>query len=82
MKRSLLLTLALCLAAAASARPDTVYVAHGTAHTPRIERADGHAIESRPMRGDTLTADGVCFVRLPRLRLVLCIGQSNMAGRD
>ncbi len=81
MKRSLLLTLALCLAAAASARPDTVYVAHGTAHTPRIERADGHAVESRPMRGDTLTTDGVCFVRLPRLRLVLCIGQSNMAGR-
>ena len=33
------------------------------------------------MPGDTLTAGGVCFVRLPRLRLVLCIGQSNMAGR-
>lgn len=81
MKRTLLLTSALCLAAAACARPDTVYVAHGAAHTPRIELADGHAIEPRPMPGDTLTAGGVCFVRLPRLRLVLCIGQSNMAGR-
>ena len=81
MKRTLLLASALCLAAAAYARPDTVYVAHGTAHTPRIELADGHAIEPRPMPGDTLTAGGVCFVRLPRLRLVLCIGQSNMAGR-
>lgn len=81
MKRTLLLASALCLAAAACARPDTVYVAHGAAHTPRVELADGHAIEPRPMPGDTLTAGGVCFVRLPRLRLVLCIGQSNMAGR-
>ena len=81
MKHAFLLALNLCLAAAACARPDTVYVAHGAAHTPRIEHADGHAIESRPMPGDTLTAGGVCFVRLPRLRLVLCIGQSNMAGR-
>lgn len=81
MKHAFLLALNLCLAAAACARPDTVYVAHGAAHTPRIELADGHAIESRPMPGDTLTAGGVCFVRLPRLRLVLCIGQSNMAGR-
>lgn len=81
MKHAFLLALNLCLAAAACARPDTVYVAHGAAHTPRVELADGHAIESRPMPGDTLTAGGVCFVRLPRLRLVLCIGQSNMAGR-
>lgn len=81
MKHTLLLALALCFAATASARPDTVYVAHGAAHTPRIERAGGSAVESRPMPGDTLTAGGVCFVRLPRLRLVLCIGQSNMAGR-
>lgn len=81
MKHAFLLALNLCIAAAACARPDTVYVAHGAAHTPRIELADGHAIESRPMPGDTLTAGGVCFVRLPRLRLVLCIGQSNMAGR-
>lgn len=81
MKHAFLLALNLCLAAAACARPDTVYVAHGAAHTPRVELADGPAIESRPMRGDTLTAGGVCFVRLPRLRLVLCIGQSNMAGR-
>lgn len=81
MKHAFLLALNLCLAAAACARPDTVHVAHGAAHTPRIELADGHAIESRPMPGDTLTAGGVCFVRLPRLRLVLCIGQSNMAGR-
>lgn len=81
MKRTLLLASALCLAAAACARPDTVYVGHGAAHTPRVELADGHAIEPHPMPGDTLTAGGVCFVRLPRLRLVLCIGQSNMAGR-
>lgn len=81
MKHAFLLALNLCLAAAACARPDTVYVTHGAAHTPRVELADGHAIESRPMPGDTLTAGGVCFVRLPRLRLVLCIGQSNMAGR-
>lgn len=81
MKHAFLLALNLCLAAAACARPDTVYVAHGAAHTPRVELADGHAIESRPMPGDTLTTGGVCFVRLPRLRLVLCIGQSNMAGR-
>ena len=81
MKHAFLLALNLCLAAAACVRPDTVYVAHGAAHTPRVELADGHAIESRPMPGDTLTAGGVCFVRLPRLRLVLCIGQSNMAGR-
>jgi len=81
MKHAFLLALSLCIAAAACARPDTVYVAHGAAHTPRVELADGHAIESRPMPGDTLTAGGVCFVRLPRLRLVLCIGQSNMAGR-
>jgi len=60
MKRTLLLASALCLAAAACARPDTVYVAHGAAHTPRIELADGHAIEPRPMPGDTLTAGGVC----------------------
>lgn len=81
MKRTLLLSLALWLAAAAYAHPDTVYVAHKAAHTPRIERAGGPAVESRPMPGDTLTTGGVCFVRLPRLRLVLCIGQSNMAGR-
>lgn len=81
MKRTLLLSLTLWLAATACARPDTVYVAHGAAHTPRIERPDGRAVESRPMPGDTLTADGICFVRLPRLQLVLCIGQSNMAGR-
>lgn len=81
MKHAFLLALSLCLAAAACARPDTVYVAHGAAHTPRVELADEPAIESRPMPGDTLTAGGVCFVRLPRLRLVLCIGQSNMAGR-
>ena len=81
MKRTLLLASALCLAAAACARPDTVYVAPGAARTPGVELADGHAIEPRPMPGDTLTAGGVCFVRLPRLRLVLCIGQSNMAGR-
>ena len=81
MKHAFLLALNLCLAAAACARPDTVYVAHGAAHTPRVELADGHAIESRPMPGDTLTAGGVCFVRLPRLRLVLSIGQSNMAVR-
>ena len=81
MKRTLLLALALWLAAAAYAHPDTVYVAHKAAHTPRVERAGGPAVESRPMPGDTLTADGICFVRLPRLRLVLCIGQSNMAGR-
>lgn len=81
MKRTLLLTLGLWLAATACAHPDTVYVAHRAAHTPRIERPDGRTVESRPMPGDTLTADGICFVRLPRLRLVLCIGQSNMAGR-
>lgn len=81
MKHAFLLALSLCLAAAACARPDTVYVAHGAAHTPRVELADEHVIESRPMPSDTLTAGGVCFVRLPRLRLVLCIGQSNMAGR-
>ena len=61
MKRTLLLASALCLAAAAYARPDTVYVAHGTAHTPRIELADGHAIEPRPMPGDTLTAIAQMF---------------------
>ncbi|WP_290540467.1 sialate O-acetylesterase [Alistipes sp.] len=81
MKRTLLLALALCLATAACAHPDTVYVAHGAAHTPRVKLANGDAVEPRSMPGDTLTTDGVCFVRLPRLRLVLCIGQSNMAGR-
>ncbi|WP_417016302.1 sialate O-acetylesterase [Alistipes sp.] len=84
MLRMLVLVPALMACLMAGARPDTVYVAHGADRTPRIVRAAGDAtevIESRPMTGDTLTCGELCFVRLPRLRLVLCIGQSNMAGR-
>lgn len=85
MLRRFLLGPALMLCAVAAARPDTVYVAHGADRTPRIERSgdDGRRqiVEPLPMKGDTLTAGDLCFVRLPRLRLVLCIGQSNMAGR-
>jgi len=76
----------LCLAAlSARAETDTLYVPFGARRTPRVERCadDGSRRSLRPrrMRGDTLRAGDVCFVRLPRLDLFLCIGQSNMAGR-
>lgn len=84
--RYLLLFLLLGVATpTARAATDTVYVAHGARRTPRVEwrdeRGARHRLRPRRMRRDTLTVGDRCFVRLPRLDLFLCIGQSNMAGR-
>lgn len=85
MLRILFLLPTLVFWTVAGARPDTVYVAHGAVRTPQVEwtldSGERHVVESLPMPGDTLTVGDLCFVRLPRLQLVLCIGQSNMAGR-
>ena len=59
----------------------TVGVPWNARRTPRCTTAEGRSLRPRRMRGDTLEVRGVRFVRVPRLQLVLCIGQSNMAGR-
>lgn len=63
------------------AMAQTVFVPWNTRRTPRCETAEGRSLRPCRMRGDTLEVRGVRFVRVPRLRIVLCIGQSNMAGR-
>lgn len=78
MRRLLLFCALLLFVLPAAAQ--TVYVPYGAKRTPRIEWK-GRTVKPRRMRGDTLCAEGVRFVRLPRLQLFLCIGQSNMAGR-
>lgn len=63
------------------AAAQTVYVPWNARRTPSCTTAQGRELRPCRMRGDTLERQGVRFVRLPRLQLVLCIGQSNMAGR-
>lgn len=79
MKRSLLCLLALSLAFRTAAQ--TVCVPWNARRTPQVVTAQGRVLRPQRMRGDTLSVGGVRFVRLPRLQLVLCVGQSNMAGR-
>ncbi|WP_418992067.1 sialate O-acetylesterase [Alistipes sp.] len=85
MRRILLLLSVLAGTLRTAAQTDTVYVPYSARYTPPVECTgdDGRCVrlEPRRMRRDTLLRGGVCFVRLPRLVLFLCIGQSNMAGR-
>lgn len=59
----------------------TIGVPWNARRTPRCETAEGRTLQPRRMRGDTLEVQSVRFVRVPQLQIVLCIGQSNMAGR-
>lgn len=63
------------------AQAQTVCMPWNARRTPRVTDAQGRTLRPRRMQGDTLFVRGVRFVRVPRLQLVLCIGQSNMAGR-